>query len=313
MISKQCRIACLLLVTALAACGSETITFNDAAVDSRRPVLDSQAPRLDRGLLTDLGLSQDGRTDATGDGMAADGQPGEGAVDDGAATDAQQDVSAQQDSSVADAAPDAELCPTQPCDLLEQCGCGSEACDTTFQADGLTVCRPITAQGTEIAPCSASTECAAGYLCLGGGRWSRCKRFCGKEADCHGGGRSRCFSVYSAGSPVANTHYCTANCDPLAANPAGCPAGWQCFALYSSDTGQAYSECAGPGPMGVGGACDDAADCAKDLTCVFFHGTGQCLAECRKTAPASACPSGKTCFSYNPQVSLGGIEYGYCN
>lgn len=299
MISKRCLITCLLLVTAVAGCGSEQITFKDAAVDSGFPSLDSQVPTFDRGLLTDLGLPQDGMLDASGDGTSSDGLTADGTTDNGAASDAQQDSSP---------------CSTEPCDLLEQCGCESEqACDTTFQSSGLTVCRAITKQGTEVDSCGALTECAAGYLCLGGGRWSRCKRFCGPDAGCHGGGGSHCFAVYSGGTPVANTKYCTANCDPMASSPAGCPAGWQCFALYNSGASQAYSECASPGPQGVGDSCDDAADCAKDLTCVFFNTAGQCLPECRKTAPASGCPGGKTCFSYTPKVQLGGIEYGYCN
>jgi hypothetical protein len=109
---------------------------------------------------------------------------------------------------------------TEPCDLLTGTGCETgRRCE--LGADATPSCRAVTIASDQMvslhAPCSETSECAAGLSCAGG----RCLRPClrdGEDVLTSCGPGRRCAQYDEAGEPAPSDTigYCTEPCDPVA-------------------------------------------------------------------------------------------------
>jgi hypothetical protein len=269
---------------------------------------------------------------------AKGGGDGGGIADDGGGivlTDAAATVDAPPTPLEVDAAPsvDASTCPTQPCDMFEQCGCtGGTVCDldTSMLDTGGTECRSVITAGTETSTCGSATACAGGYACIGG----RCRRWCDEEDDCPGEG-GRCVIQIVHDSPpvdVPGAVVCSASCNPVAAADNGCPATWGCH-VYSYDPDdpanpdgdELYITDCDSAPAsggGTGTTCTGSDDCAAGLDCISYTpaGGGSPVTQCRPscicpggTCASGTCPGGAgSCLSFDPAITLDGVTYGTC-
>lgn len=217
------------------------------------------------------------------------------------------DAAADADASVSEDSGSGAQCPTDPCDLHEQCGCGeAEACDLEFLEDGelsgeLT-CRSVaTPPGDETSTCDGLEDCAAGYQCLDG----RCRRYCEGDDDCGGPG-GRCH-VQREGSDREDDRLCSTSCDPVfGADDESCPEGYGCFLSIVDDEGA--TDCAEPGDVGEGGTCSAEEPCAEGLACVSGAEEPSCRRICR--VDEGQCPAGDECVSV--QIFVDDVEYGVC-
>ncbi len=224
-------------------------------------------------------------------------------------------------------APDADLtCPTQPCDLLDQCGCGAnQACDLDGNnlETGGTICRAVTASGDELDTCASGSECAAGFVCIGNP--GRCRRYCDDNGDCPGDGGLCVINLSYNGNPIPGAVTCSTHCDPIANNNNGCPATWGCH-LYSYDPDgvpgngdEMYlSDCDAPPANGggVGSSCSGSGDCLPGNDCVTINGSSSCRPTCLcpgGNCGSGSCPGGSgSCYGYDPAIVIGGLTYGVC-
>jgi hypothetical protein len=227
--------------------------------------------------------------------------------------------------------PDANTgsCPTQPCDLVEQCGCPTgEACDLNGAelATGGTECRGVNAQGQEASTCSNVEDCASGYVCLGSNP-GQCRKYCATDTECTGAG-SLCLIQITYGTPsmdVPGAKTCTKDCDPVdTLNPTGCPTNMGCHIYVDDPDGSLGSsgasgderwltDCtsAGGGTDGADCSANGSRDCAAGYDCVNLGGNSVCKQNC--VYPGGTCAVGG-CTRYSaPRPVVGGIEYGVCN
>lgn len=222
-----------------------------------------------------------------------------------------------------------DVCATDPCDLLDQCGCpATQVCDLDRGdlASGATACRDVTSPGTETGACDTATDCAEGYICLGNP--GQCRRFCDPDDDmCGAGAFCRIHVVYDAGGgnleDVPGAVTCTKSCSPELATGNGCPDGFGCD-TFVANSGQPdefqHTDCRSAPASGGGDGADCSTngkrDCAPGFTCVIFSSNGtETGRECKQicVVPGGACTAG-SCTAYNgggPQVD--GVEYGFCN
>jgi hypothetical protein len=220
-----------------------------------------------------------------------------------------------------DAAPDANMCPNQPCDILTECGCGAaQACDVDTSDLMGGACRAVTFPGHEIDTCTTLDDCDSGYVCIGGGGNSSCKKYCATNADCSPP-RGQCvIDITDGTNPIPGVPpVCSSNCDP-AGSPAGfCPTGWKCGLFTQTHLGTDFNiaDCTVAGGGGQGGNCKvgatgDDSLCASNFLCTTIDaGTNfNCRRIC--TIGGGQC-GGLTCLQFNPPFTLGGTEYGVCN
>ncbi len=234
-------------------------------------------------------------------------------------------VSGDTSPGTPDGAPDALACAKSPCSLVPQCGCGANmACDldTSMLATGATACRAA-GIGTEATSCSVAGTCTAGYGCIG----SHCRKWCASDADCTGGSGAICIIQVVFGNPamdVPGAITCSTDCDPTAAAPAGCPAGWGCNLYYADPDGtpgnaddRNFTECDPVGTAAAGGTCTTNKDCPATMDCISFtNGTMSCQPTClcpSGNCAAGSCPSGTgSCHAFAPELMIGTREYGTC-
>jgi hypothetical protein len=204
---------------------------------------------------------------------------------------------------------------TQPCDILEQCGCDANtACDLDASDNMGTACRMILTPGTETSACTADTRCDRGYRCLGVA--GACRKYCDADADC-GTPRGKCiFEITSGGVAIPGIpKVCSSNCDPTGSSAGICPANFKCGIFTAS--GQNISDCtrAGAGQQGAscqGGGQGDEAACGAGFLCTTVNAgvNFNCRRICNRAAPNCG---GLTCIAFNPAFTLAGVEYGVCN
>jgi len=235
------------------------------------------------------------------------------------------DGSANDARPVADASqPDANTCATQPCDIPTQCGCSAvQACDIDVSDLMGTACRPIDATGHETDSCVGITSCDRGYVCLGGGGNSACKKYCESSADC-AAPRGQCvIDITDGTNPIAGLpSVCSSNCDPTNTAAGGCPTGWKCSMYTQTHQAVDYNiaDCtiAGAGAQGANckvGANGDDSLCAANFLCTTINAGANfnCRRMCNRTAGGPQCTGGQTCLGFNPAFNLAGTEYGVCN
>jgi hypothetical protein len=222
--------------------------------------------------------------------------------------------------------PDANNCPVQPCTILPPCGCESpvstRACDVDVGDLMGTACREIVTPGRETNACTGLDGCDAGYVCLGGGGHSACKKYCTSTADCSPP-RGQCVIQITDGTnPIPGLPaVCSSNCDPVNTAGGGCPSGWKCNFFTQPFMGMNYNiaDCSFAGAGGQGANCTGAGTgddtlCAANFSCTTINGGAsfQCRRICNRSAGGPQC-GGLTCLAFNPAFVLAGTEYGVCN
>lgn len=226
------------------------------------------------------------------------------------------------DTKAIDAAIDGNGCATQPCSILPQCGCGGgKACDLDTSDNNGTACRSVTMPGTETSTCNSLSQCAAGYICLGGGGASSCKKYCTSDTDC-GTPRGACvIDITSGGTPVMGIpSACSSNCEPTATNSPECPSTYKCGLFTASHMGNniRIADCSPAGTGTQGSSCASGANgddklCAKGYLCSTT--TSDTAFKCRRICQKAASNCGAaTCISFNPIFTIGTppVEYGIC-
>jgi hypothetical protein len=149
--------------------------------------------------------------------------------------------------------------------------------------------------------CTASTDCASGYECVGSP--GQCRHYC-----C--GGNAVCSVTYAPSfcNPelVAGGAYRVPVCMPISGCTlfGTCPSGQTCGVVKDDGT----TSCVPIGPQGVGAPCDSD-DCAAGLTCLGMVGARVCYQLCHVSG-ASECPSGTTCTG-SAQL-FGDPQFGIC-
>lgn len=226
-----------------------------------------------------------------------------------------------------DAPIDANNCPTQPCDLHQQCGCTSPlVCDLDFTDLVGTQCRAVNQAGTETSRCvggtppaAQSSYCSGGYVCVGSAPSARCEKYCDMSSDCQQP-RGQCVIQLVNGTmdiPGATT--CSSNCNPVNSAAGGCPAGDKCgfFTVNNALTGgtdRDIVDCTTPGAGAHGATCTTDATCASDTLCTTVSAQTRCRRVCNRTTGGSECAAiaGTSCIGFNPALTIGGTEYGVC-
>lgn len=227
---------------------------------------------------------------------------------------------------------DANFCPSDPCDLLQQCGCGAtQVCDLGEDlANAGTACRDVTTPGMSASNCSTDTECARGYSCFYSSGEGQCRKYCNDSStanDCGDGGHCRIkISYNSDGDTIPGVTVCTKKCKPEATEGNSCPSSPQfgCRLGFANPDGVAdnddefwYTDCS-PAPATGGGhnaTCDFSSDCASGFICTAGD-PGSCRRTCivsidGEPAP-NECPSNRDCVAFSNTPTIGGIEYGQC-
>ena len=212
-----------------------------------------------------------------------------------------------------------EICVKDPCDIYEQCGCDDpQVCDLNFESAatlgaGETACRDVTSPGTETSACANVNECAAGYVCLGGGG-SQCRKYCEIDTDCNNG--FCLLEPSSGGNPIPGVKACTKNCVPTSTNPVDCPSDFGCGVFDNNGTG--FTDCIPANAAGTDEiSCADGAagdPCAPGFTCIIFTIDGvedRRVCKQRCVLPDGACPTNQTCTDVG-SPSVDGVEYGAC-
>lgn len=240
------------------------------------------------------------------------------------------------EAGVADAAApgaaDADTCPGDPCQLAPQCGCPGEACDIDPDAfaEGGTMCRPIAAQGTELANCRFLDDCAPGYVCLGG----QCRKYCNSVVSCGPGAHCLVQPVYQAApdqyEPIPGVMTCSKACKPDQQSANGCPPDPQ-FGCHlrrenpngsPEDDGDEFyrTDCSSAPASGGRDGTDCAAvgdsACAPGFECILVTVGEESSSVCKQlcVVPGGPCETaGTTCTSFaDPKPVIGGVEYGAC-
>jgi hypothetical protein len=183
------------------------------------------------------------------------------------------------------------------------------ACHVTLDTTSTTgddtqaICTASGAGGNGAA-CIASTDCAAGFECVGSP--GVCRQYCCTlPASCAAGFFCDVQEETSAGSVKVPV------CEPvqpcqLLGGDATCGNGETC-GIVNDDDGT--TSCVDIGPADVGQACDDT-HCKKDLVCLGDVGSKKCLALCTKNNPN--CDTGQTCSGAAPLFTGQNANYGVC-
>jgi hypothetical protein len=136
------------------------------------------------------------------------------------------------------------------------------------------------------APCTYSTDCAAGMICIGyRSDLSVCRKICALDADCNAG--YRCLGSSSGCMPAIQGKYCQKLCDNITREGAtSCGTGFKCD-ISCTDSGANPAMCLLAGSL-TSGSCSSYTDCAAGYTCF----DSVCTATCRTNAD---CTGGATC------------------
>lgn len=292
------RLCALVTIFAVACSTGHSNTGTDGAViDSAVAVIDSASA-----------------IDAPG---AADAKPGTidatpGTIDATPGTPDAKVFDAAPGTPDAKPAPDANTCPVLPCTLSPQCGCpANQSCDID-PADLMgNVCRAVNVPGKETSSCSSFSECATGYVCVGG----ECERYCDDNTDC-AQPRGQCVVqlVDANQAAIPGAVVCSSNCDPgVANNSAYCPSAASKCGIFTATFGGAdhdIAACTAPGTGVHGTACTDDSTCGVQTLCTNV-GTLACRRICKVTSDCSGL-AGTSCLHFSTPLTIGGTEYGVC-
>lgn len=238
--------------------------------------------------------------DADADVEIGDGRDGDADLGEVEALDGDADT---QDADIAEAR-DGWECHDPVCDFVPQCGCTSGQKCSLVGAERNCVTSGFLSEGRA---CSGDSECAVGLFCAPavGSDVPLCHRFCEVASDCLGPG-SRCIVPISAGSTVLAV-LCSISCELDSGS--GCPAGTRCK-LFQDGDGTYLTDCTGDVGTGrVGHSCDEDGDCASGFFCAA-PGFPSCVQYC--PYPGGYCEGGFVCRPFDPPVSVGSSQYGYC-
>lgn len=277
-------------------------------------------------LLCALAACAQGESPNSGGSGDGDGDLLDASAISDAAIGVQPDAMELQPDAMPDAAPvgvdAAPVCPTDPCDLVDQCGClAGEACDLAADPFAGNDCRTVASPGVEGSTCAGPGDCGAGYTCVADGFGSAtCKPYCSGDEHC-GAPRGQCLvQLQSGGADIPGALVCTSSCDPTDIAAGGCPLTYGCFPFIINPDGVAGSgdevdivECAPAGDGTQFDLCIDNSDCAPDYLCVdtgltFF----ECLRQCDNVGAACAAVNGTDCLGFADPHVVGGTEYGAC-
>jgi hypothetical protein len=212
----------------------------------------------------------------------------------------------------------ANVCPTMPCDIHEQCGCpANQACDIDFTDLMGNACR-VAGAGDENDTCPAVTTCAAGYVCVGNGTGDACEKWCDADDDCVAP-KGKCVIQLSDGTmDIPGAVVCSSNCNPTAVVTGGvCPAAWKCTlqSVVFQGADQDIVDCTPAGAGAIGAACADDNACVAGTVCIDTTNDMVTNPTCTRicTPPGTGtCPVGDVCTGFNPPFNVGGTIYGVC-
>lgn len=162
--------------------------------------------------------------------------------------------------------------------------CTTTGCPAGQMCEGGS-CVPTTGDGNVCAPCSSSSDCAAGGVCLqypdGAGY---CGRACSSSSAC---GADQCVNITGVGGQCVRVRGISPSCS---SSPSGCTTDSMCSPTQRCNTtsGACEPRPASGGPLGA--ACGASEECSTGLC---FAGT--CSQSCDWLHPGSACPSGYYC------------------
>jgi hypothetical protein len=239
---------------------------------------------------------------------AADQQPGscaQGSGDDDGTSDAGEDGQDSGDDGSDDGQSDAgDGADCEPCDPVEQCGCGEESGCYVSTSDPEPYCWP---EGDEAddSQCGGNEDCAAGYFCFKKpalGDPGHCQRFCDDDEDCSGG-------VSLCNRAIEGTEFrtCTSDCNPLDVKSCG---PFEKCTLSQGIDGRWDARCLEHGTGEELFTCSDPYFCGPGLHCTGDAvEEGFCRALCIVGEP---CAIMDTCSGFDPPVVLAGVEYGTC-
>jgi hypothetical protein len=189
-----------------------------------------------------------------------------------------------------------------PCDPVEQCGCGEESgCYVTTSMPEPT-CWPA-GDGAAESPCGADEDCAAGFSChRETGLPGHCQAYCDQDEDCGGG-------VRLCNRSIEGTEFrtCTSECNPLDVEACG---GFEKCTLSQGMDGRWDARCLEHGTGETYFSCSDPFFCGPGLHCSGDAiEAGFCEPLC---IVGEFCSVGDLCAGYTPPIVLAGVEYGYC-
>jgi hypothetical protein len=148
---------------------------------------------------------------------------------------------------------------------------------------------------------SSSDNCQRGFVCLGDGVMSACRKFCNVDSDCAGGNAGCQISISTTACPTGLTGVktCSHNCDYF--YQTGCQTGQACRFLAVPGATRAYSDCTAAGTGVQNSSCPNGStDCAAGYDCFEIdYGGGDVRLECAKICNFSGgyptCDGSTTC------------------
>jgi hypothetical protein len=173
-------------------------------------------------------------------------------------------------------------------------------------ANGAPKCTPA-GYGTDGQHCATSTDCAAGYECVGAGV---CQHYC-CEGACLGGPNVNGKDLFCDIQPMAqSTSTKVPVCSmvypcKLLVKPSGCADTETCSVVRGDGT----TSCVAVGAAKAGDDCESD-HCAADLVCLGAPGLRKCYALCHVSAPVE-CSQSQKCTTGLPLFQDPSI--GYCN
>ena len=191
-------------------------------------------------------------------------------------------------------------------DLVSQtmCGAGRKCTFVSIDAVGnpIPICDTAGPQGWNqtCGAGGASDNCQAGYICLGSGTVSVCRRYCSSDSTCTsypGGANAACeIGISHGGTEVIGVTTCSFHCDPL--YQTGCNAGQACHASFPGDY-TFFSDCTAAG-TGSGCVAGTGSDCPAGSACItitdiYSVSCNTCLPYCGYSGGYPSCTYPSSC------------------